>query len=404
MKLASKLISISILVGLVLNGLAIPAKAAIDAPRGVSFIRVDGSKQLKLAWVNPTQTDLARIDIYISYYEAQLYGTHPVTDPAQLVPGQRGEYTFSGLVDYQNYYFYLKAVDSGGNSSNRTDIYKRNTALFTETTSPGPITSLGIATRQGALSLSWTNPADADFYRANIYRGLASDFVPEAGNRVGQIAGLPSASATFENTNLPAQTTYYYKIISEDVIGNPGEAASISATTPVAPVVVPDEGSTDPSTEPGSTSDLPPSVLPDPKQFDYQAAWVSQSGQVSADGAAHVVMAHPGDVLELTLTLKNTGRAWWYVDMPNGAHKIKLGTWQPADRSSQLQDVSWVSNNRAAKLLSVVPTGSSYNFKLMLKVPASAASGTVYREYFRPVAEYVEWFGPTGVFWDIKVI
>jgi hypothetical protein len=145
-----------------------------------------------------------------------------------------------------------------------------------------------------------------------------------------------------------------------------------------------------------------PAVLPDPSKFDYRAVWVSQNGALNGAKTSHLLYAKAGDTITFQLTLKNTGKSWWYPSTSDGAHVVKIGTWRKQDRTSSFRAGSWLSDNRAVALSKIVPTGGSITFSWQMTVPSSTSAGT-YREYFRPVAEYVKWFGPTGIFWDIII-
>ena len=129
---------------------------------------------------------------------------------------------------------------------------------------------------------------------------------------------------------------------------------------------------------------------------------MSQNGIINDAGTAHVITVAAGETVSLELTLKNTGRAWWYFDTEDNTHEVKLGTWHEQDRTSSFKASSWLSDNRAVALSKIVPTSEEATFSFNITVPSDTTAG-IYREYFRPVAEYVEWFGPDGIFWEIEV-
>lgn len=381
-----------------------PASAAIDAPR--AFVAEGGGTMysLHLLWVNPNSTELDHINIYLSTLPLTEFGLVGTASGVQAQPNQKGEYTLSGL-DYlrgtTNYYYLrLTAVDKSGDESSPTVTLKRQTGISQDLTAPLDVSNTSVLATSGTLKLAWTNPGDDDFYRVAVYRSTSLPVATTAANRMVYKAALPSAVVDWTDYNLSPETTYYYRLVAEDTKGNQSESVTISGTT-LAQAAAPSEPET-PVDEPGVEPETPPAVLPNPALFDYQAAWVGQSGAVNDAGTAHVITASAGETINLELTLKNTGRAWWYFDTEDNAHEVKLGTWHEQDRISNFKATSWLSGNRVAALSEIVPTGGEATFNFNITIPSDTPTGT-YREYFRPVAEYVEWFGPSGIFWDIQV-
>ncbi len=127
----------------------------------------------------------------------------------------------------------------------------------------------------------------------------------------------------------------------------------------------------------------------------YQAAWVNQSylsGAVSR-----------GERATLKVTYRNTGRETLYRD---GANPVHLRGIRPDNRRSGFLDTSSplvVGSGQGVKMdqASVAP-GGQFSFTLPVKVADWVPSGD-YREYFRPVAEGKDWFGPTDVYWPVTV-
>jgi len=121
-----------------------------------------------------------------------------------------------------------------------------------------------------------------------------------------------------------------------------------------------------------------------------RAAWVSQS-------------AYPnlkvGQETTLELRLKNIGNTAW---LGGGSIKgqVRLGTDRPRDRQSSFVHSSWLSQDRPALLTpAVVLPGEIGTFTFTAK----ASQEGVFREYFRPVAEYVSWFNDLGIYWEMRV-
>jgi len=378
------------------------AVAAIDAPRGIVVEEGDSQYNLRVWWINPSNTELDYVRVYFSRLPLEDFGI--ATTQNDVVPNEVSSAEITNIDLDTYYYIYLTAVDLEGNESESTTTLKRRSGTAADVTSPWGVSSVSISNIQhNELTLNWTNPGDDDFYRTLIYRSTDSNVLASETNLLGQQVALPSTAKKYVDSGLEPEIIYYYRLVAEDTKGNKSESIIVSGTTQAAPVAEPEPEPVEPS-EPEDQDDasIVPDVMPNPVLFDYQAEWVSQSGTVNSAGTAHVVSASVGETITLELTLKNIGSAWWYFTTPDNAHEVKIGTWNEADRTSMFQAGSWLSANRASRMGTVVPTGETVTFNFDITIPVKTAPGT-YAEYFRPVAEYVEWFGPTGIFWEIEV-
>lgn len=118
------------------------------------------------------------------------------------------------------------------------------------------------------------------------------------------------------------------------------------------------------------------------------------------DENKHVVMGtdhlHKNERLFVSLKVRNTSGVTWYKD---GNNPTRLGSSNPQDHPSKYCDVLWPSCNRAASLVeSSVPSGEIGTFEFYIHAPAE---GGEFREYFRPVLEYMGWGMDAG--WHIYV-
>jgi hypothetical protein len=97
-----------------------------------------------------------------------------------------------------------------------------------------------------------------------------------------------------------------------------------------------------------------------------------------------------GQTYIVKLQAINTGTATWHQD---GTTPFTLGTANPQGHTSTLCHASWLSCNRPVYLQeSSVPPGGIGNFKFTITAPAP---GT-YREYFKPLAEFLSWTNDTS--------
>ncbi len=105
------------------------------------------------------------------------------------------------------------------------------------------------------------------------------------------------------------------------------------------------------------------------------------------------ISLHAGQQATLWTKVKNTGDATWFK---NGNHPVHLGTTDPNDRTS----IFFGNQNLRANLEEdIVVPGDTGTFSFTVTAPDAPG---IYHEHFRPVMEYVTWFGP-NIYWTIKV-
>ncbi len=131
------------------------------------------------------------------------------------------------------------------------------------------------------------------------------------------------------------------------------------------------------------------------KSMRHSMSWIRQS--------AYPTM-NLGDTATLWVEVKNTGNVAWISDKVAGSTKgqMWLGTDRPKNRESSFYDASsWGSRNRATKMTpSIVYPGENARFEFTIR----ANQNGKFREYFRPVVEYVSWLNDLGIYWDVTVI
>lgn len=192
---------------------------APSAPRGFDAVGGPSGYELVLTWTNPQDEDLDHIEIYFGTsggYYASLFKTVSTT------PDSKGQMTITDLSSSANYFLFLKSVDKSGNKSLPTTEIKRMVSATADTSSPDAVSALGASDTKtgGTISLSWTNPANDDFFQSRVYRSNQSEFTPSAENQIAVIFGLPSSQDTYTDTGLINNQIYYYKIRTEDNRGN----------------------------------------------------------------------------------------------------------------------------------------------------------------------------------------
>lgn len=98
--------------------------------------------------------------------------------------------------------------------------------------------------------------------------------------------------------------------------------------------------------------------------------------------APRTLTMKPGQKVTFTFIYRNTGTATWYKNVTNS---VKLGTQDPQDRISE-----FINTNRIELTQSQVRPGSHAVFRTTFTAPQNPGT---YTEKFRPVAEYIAWFG-----------
>lgn len=130
--------------------------------------------------------------------------------------------------------------------------------------------------------------------------------------------------------------------------------------------------------------------------LEYASHWAAQN--------SYPTLA-PGDSYKFSLKFENTGNKSWERGV------VKLGTDRPRDRVSRFflenrlnsEETMWSSDKRVALKEQSVPAGGIGSFEFYMTVPPTLESG-LYREYFRPVAEGLQWLDDDQTYWDITVV
>ena len=99
-----------------------------------------------------------------------------------------------------------------------------------DVTPPGPVTGLSVTAGDGLLTLSWTNPSDADFAGTMIRWKLGSYPADENdGTLLADRNNVPGSTDSYTHTSLNGGTTYYYAVFAYDEVPNYATAVTRSA-------------------------------------------------------------------------------------------------------------------------------------------------------------------------------
>ena len=106
-----------------------------------------------------------------------------------------------------------------------------------DTTAPGPVTTVNVAQGVGSdLTLSWTNPTDADFAGVMIRR-LVGATAPSATQ--GTLVTTTNATATsFTDQTLAGDKEYSYALFAFDAVNNKAAGATRTVTSGAATTAV----------------------------------------------------------------------------------------------------------------------------------------------------------------------
>ena len=146
-----------------------------------------------------------------------------------------GTFTFSGLTPATTYYLTLYPYTlSSNNSSDNIDYNMTASATATGNTAPpAPVASAASAVTDNSLNANWaaSTAATGYFLDVSVLNTFAS-FVAGYNNlSVGNVTSFAV------NTNLSANTTYYYRVRSTNTNGTSGNSSTITVTTVAVPPV-----------------------------------------------------------------------------------------------------------------------------------------------------------------------
>lgn len=103
-----------------------------------------------------------------------------------------------------------------------------NTTVAGDTVAPAAPSGVAATAQTGAIKIDWTNPSDADFRKARLYRNTTND--SSGASLVTDIYGFPSDTGTYTDT-VTAGATRYYWLKAQDTSGNASVFSSgVSAT------------------------------------------------------------------------------------------------------------------------------------------------------------------------------
>jgi fibronectin type 3 domain-containing protein len=182
-----------------------------DTPSGLSA-SADSSSSITISWSSVPDADSYKIYRSSTGISFTSRGTSTSTS-----------YTDTGLSSNTTYYYRVSASNAGGEGSQSISVSARTLPPPPPPNTPSDVSAT--ADSSSSITISWTSVPDADGYR--IYRSTASYLT-------FSLRGT-STSASYTDTGLSANTTYYYKVSAYNSTGGESSQSSyISTKTLVA--------------------------------------------------------------------------------------------------------------------------------------------------------------------------
>lgn len=186
------------------------ATVDITPPGNVSISSNIGNKTIKLAWVNPTDTDFKGIEISCSPAEGSL------ATPIVFTDKTRTSYDVTELTNGTTYTFTIKTFDITGNYSTGVSLSTspRVNIEGVDNTPPSNVTIVSTTEEDAKVSFSWTNPSDTDF------AGVELSSSPAEGSLATPIEFKDKTRTSYEVTGLTNEKAYSFTIKTFDTTGN----------------------------------------------------------------------------------------------------------------------------------------------------------------------------------------
>ena len=181
---------------------------------GGSEVQGDGSvvNSLLASWTAPTNA-------FVSYYEIE-WGQTSSANRTTFISDTTSA-LLSPVIDGVSYTARVRSVSITGY---RGDYSSATATSGGDTTAPSAPTSLSAAGGYKYITLSWTNPVDADLNYVEVYENTSA-------TTVGATVVATSAGNRFVRTNLGLNETKYYYLKSVDFSGNKSGFSSVASAT-----------------------------------------------------------------------------------------------------------------------------------------------------------------------------
>lgn len=178
-----------------------------------------------LTWKNPSDASLTKIELYASTIDLSGRNYEEVSAIATKIVDGKNTTVTHVTTPNATYYFKAYAIYSVFGQT-KIDNGVNGFLKAVDTVPPSNVSNLTIKEGDRQLTLNWSNPTDADFskvtivYKNNTYPSDKND---------GTVVYVGTGTSV-NLTSLINDTTYYFKVFTEDVNGNIASGVQISGT------------------------------------------------------------------------------------------------------------------------------------------------------------------------------
>jgi hypothetical protein len=193
------------------------------------FFAAAASGVVTLSWQNPADADFAGVAVV---YRTDAYPARH-DDGTSLYDGSGTTCDQAGASSGTTYYSAAFSHDGAGNFSEAALAVA--TPGSVDTTAPSAVAGFTATPGDGQVTLSWTNPADADLVGVKVL--FRTDRLPATVSD-GTVA-YDGATGGFSHTGLTNGATYYYAAFAYDAVPNFSAASTAQASPAGAPAALP---------------------------------------------------------------------------------------------------------------------------------------------------------------------
>ncbi|WP_445475366.1 S8 family serine peptidase [Methanococcoides methylutens] len=208
------------------------------------------------SWTNPSDPDFDHVEIYLN-------GVFQLNSSS-------ASYNATDLTADTLYEIGTRTVDAVGNINNSW--VNSSVSTTADTTAPSGITSLSAQTGETWINWGWTNPSDPDFDHVEIY--------------LNGVFQLNSSSASYNATDLTADTLYEIGTRTVDAVGNINNSWVNSSVSTTADTTAP-SGITSLSAQTGETWINWSWANPSDPDFDHVEIYLNGVFQLNSSSASY---------------------------------------------------------------------------------------------------------------------
>lgn len=204
----------------------------VESVSNLSVSQTIDGESMSLAWTNPTDTTFKAVEVYAAAIDLSSKSYAQVVADATKIYDGTGITTSHVTVPNTTYFFKVYSKhDRNGVTKYDKGVSKYLKAV--DTKAPAQVSDLSATEDDKTVTLTWTNPTDADFSKTTVLYQIGS--YPESKNQ-GTLA-YQGTGTTVTIDNLTNETKYYFSVFTEDTNGNVGLAKQITATPANGPKV-----------------------------------------------------------------------------------------------------------------------------------------------------------------------